>query len=66
MQSKAINHLIHANSGAMSLYRGVNKTLSLSSLNYCLYVLAHKHLYVCACQHTLFAEGVKRGENMQF
>ena len=54
MQSKAINHLIHANSGAMSWYRGVNKTLSLSSLSYCLYVLAHKHVYVCACQHSVY------------
>ena len=54
IQSKAINHLIHANSGAMSWYRGVNKTLSLSSLSYCLYVLAHKHVYVCAYQHSVY------------
>lgn len=62
MKSKANNHLIHANHGAMSWYRGVNKTLSLLSLSYCLCVLAC--IYLCIPTFSLFTEGVRRGENM--
>ena len=62
MKSKANYHLIHANHGAMSWYRGVNKTLSLLSLSYCLCVLAC--ICLCIATFSLFTEGVKRGENM--